>query len=231
VAADAPVARRPRRRGVGPFSVRQLALVAGSVVVAVLVLVGVTTPLGPNRNGLPDPQATQVIIRSPVPGLSVGSLAPELGGTLPDGTTWQLTDIDGKAIRLADLRGKGVWLNFWASWCPPCQQETPTLREVAASYRDRGVVLIAVDVQETADVARSYTRQYGLGYTIGADLAARAFGAYRVYALPTQFFIGPDGVIRSIVQGPLRRDAAIAHVEQILPPAPTPSAVPAQSGS
>jgi len=225
---------RPRRRGlVGPFSGRQLALAAASVVVAALVIVGATTPLGPNRAGLPDPQATAVTIGPAVPGLSIGSLAPELNRVLPDGSTYQLTDLDGHPIRLADLRGKGVWLNFWASWCPPCQQETPNLREVADLYRDRGVVLVAVDVQETVAVARSYAERYALHYTIGADVAGQVFRTYRVYALPTQFFIGPDGVIRSVVQGPLGRAAAIARVEQIVPPgsAPSPSPSPGQSGS
>ena len=222
---------RPRRRGlVGPFSGRQLMLAAGSVVVAVLVIVGATTPLGPNRAGLPDPQATAVAIGPAVPGLSIGSLAPELSRALPDGTTYQLTDLDGQPVRLADLRGKGVWLNFWASWCPPCQQETPTLREVADLYRDRGIVLVAVDVQETVAVARSYADRYALRYIIGADVAGQVFRTYRVYALPTQFFIGPDGVIRSVVQGPLSRAGAIAHVEQIVPGA-TGSAAPSQSGS
>jgi thiol-disulfide isomerase/thioredoxin len=222
---------RPRRRGlVGPFSGRQLALAAGSVVVAILVLVGATTPLVPNRAGLPDPQATAVTIGPAVPGLSIGSLAPELSRVLPDGSTYQLTDLDGHPIRLADLRGKGVWLNFWASWCPPCQQETPNLREVAELYRDRGVVLVAVDVQETVAVARSYAERYALHYTIGADVAGQVFRTYRVYALPTQFFIGPDGVIRSVVQGPLSRAGAIARVEQIVPGA-LPTAAPSQSGS
>jgi cytochrome c biogenesis protein CcmG/thiol:disulfide interchange protein DsbE len=222
---------RPRRRGlIGPFSGRQLALAAGSVVIAVLVLVGATTPLGPNRAGLPDPQATAVTIGPAVPGLSVGSLAPELSRVLADGSTYQLTDVDGQPIRLADLRGKGVWLNFWASWCPPCQQETPVLRDVSELYRDRAVVLVAVDVQETGTVARSYTQRYALHYTIGADVAGQVFRTYRVYALPTQFFIGADGVIRSVVQGPLGRDAAIAHVEQIVPGGSA-SPGPSQSGS
>jgi peroxiredoxin len=230
---DSPAfTHRPRRRGVvGPFSARQLALAAASVVVAVLVLVAVTTPLGPNRAGLPDPQATQVVIGPRVEGLSIGSLAPELSRILPDGSTYQLTDLDGRPIRLADLRGKGVWLNFWASWCPPCQQETPNLREVADLYRDRGIVLVAVEVQETVGAGRAYAERYGLHYTIGADVAGRVFGVYRVYALPTQFFIGPDGVIRSIVQGPLSRAGAIAHVEQILPGAGSASPKPSQSGS
>jgi thiol-disulfide isomerase/thioredoxin len=223
--------RRPHGL-VGPFSGRQLALAAGSVVVAVLVLVGATTPLGPNRAGLPDPQATAVAIGPAVPGLSIGSLAPELSRVLPDGTTYQLSDIDGHPIRLGDLRGKGVWLNFWASWCPPCQQETPTLREVADLYRDRGVVLVAVDVQETVAVARAYAERYALRYTIGGDVAGQVFRTYRVYALPTQFFIGADGVIRSVVQGPLDRAGAIAHVEQIIPAGTTAASPgPSQSGS
>jgi len=223
---------RPRRRGlVGPFSGRQLLLAAGSVVVAALVIVGATTPLGPNRAGLPDPQATAVAIGPAVPGLSIGSLAPEMSRVLPDGSSYQLTDVDGQPIRLADLQGKGIWLNFWASWCPPCQQETPNLRDVADRYRDRGVVLIAVDVQETVAVARSYAERYGLHYAIGADVAGQVFRTYRVYALPTQFFIGPDGVIKSIVQGPLSQAGAIAHVEQIVPrPAPA-TAAPSHSGS
>ena len=216
----------------GPFSGRQLLLAAGSVIVAVLVLVGATTPLGPNRSGLPDPQATAVAIGPAVPGLSIGSLAPELSRVLPDGTTYQLSSIDGHPIRLADLRGKGVWLNFWASWCPPCQQETPTLRDVADLYRDRGVVLVAVDVQETVAVAQGYAQRYGLRYTIGGDVAGQVFRTYRVYALPTQFFIGPAGVIRSVVQGPLSRAGAIAHVEQIVPSGTTvASPSPSQSGS
>ena len=240
--ADRPAfTHRSQRRGViGPFGARQLALAAGSVVIAAVVLIAVTTPLGPNHSGLPDPQATQVVIGPAVPGLSVGALAPELSRVLPDGSTYQLTDLDGRPIRMADLRGKGVWLNFWASWCPPCQQETPNLREVADLYRDRGVVLVAVEVQETVAVGKAYAERYGLRYTIGADVAGQVFGTYRVFALPTQFFIGPDGVIRSIVQGPLSRAGAIAHVEQIVPGAstsplvsssPSPSVSPGQSGS
>jgi thiol-disulfide isomerase/thioredoxin len=225
---------RPRKHGlIGPFSGRQLGLALGSVVVAILVLVGATTPLGPSRGGLPDPQATAVAIGPAVPGLSIGSLAPELARTLPDGSTYQLTDLDGRSIRLADLRGKGVWLNFWASWCPPCQQETPVLREVSDLYRDRGIVLVAVENQETVGVGKAYAERYGLRYTIGADVAGHIFATYRVYALPTQFFITPDGVIRSIVQGPLKRAGAIAQIEQILPrdSAPSTSSSPGQSGS
>jgi peroxiredoxin len=220
---------------IGPFSGRQLGLGAAAVVIAVLVLIGVTTPLGSTGSaGLPDPKATAVIFGSAVPQLGIGSKAPEFGLALPDGTAYQLTDLDGRPIRLADLRGKGVWVNFWASWCPPCQQETPILREVSDLYRDRGVVLIAIQVQQTVDDGRRYRDTYGLRYTIGADVSGHVFRAYHVFALPTQFFISPDGVIQSVVQGPLSREGAIARVQRIMPTAPPPpsaSAAPSPSPS
>jgi peroxiredoxin len=219
---------RSERHGlIGPFSGRQLAAILGIVVAAAVLLVAATRPLGTvGGAGLGDPRPTAYVLGSPTVGLQPGSLAPELAGTRADGTTWTLTDVNGHAVRLADLRGKAVWLNFWASWCPPCQAETPILRETFERYRARGLELVGVSVQETnpADVA-AYATKYGLGYTIAADLSADVFHLYRVYALPTQVFVGPDGVIRGVIQGPLTAEAAAAQVEAILPP---PGADPAQ---
>ena len=222
---------RPARHGlIGPFSGRQLAAVLGIVVAAAVLLIAATRPLGTSGGtGAVDPRPTAYLLGSPTVGLQIGSLAPELAGTRADGTTWALTDVNGRPVRLADLRGKAVWLNFWASWCPPCQAETPILRDAFERYRARGLELIGVSVQETnpADVA-AYATKYGLGYTVAADLSADVFHLYRVYALPTQVFVGPDGVIRGIVQGPLTAEAAAARIEAILPapdadPAPLPS--------
>jgi peroxiredoxin len=212
---------RAARHGlIGPFSGRQLAAVLGIALAAVVLLVAATRPLGTVGGAGPvDPRPTAYVLGSPTVGLQPGSLAPELAGTRADGTTWTLTDVNGQVVRLADLRGKAVWLNFWASWCPPCQAETPILRETFERYRARGLELIGVSVQETnpADVA-AYATKYGLGYTIAADLSADVFHLYRVYALPTQVFVGPDGRISSVVQGPLTAQAAAAQVEAILPP-------------
>ena len=123
---------------------------------------------------------------------------------LGDGSTYQLTDLKGNPIRLADLRGKAVWINFWTTWCPPCQSEVPILRDVSERYRDRGLELIAISVQETspADV-QAYADRYQLGYTIGFDGSGEIFHEYKAYGLPTQVFIDPNGVIQSIVGAPL----------------------------
>jgi len=219
--------RRERHGVIGPFSGRQLVMALAAVLIAVVVLVGVTTPLG-NTAGAPgpvDPKATAYIISSPPPvGLKVGESAPEFAVQNADGTTYQLTDLAGNPIRLADLRGKAVWVNFWTTWCPPCQSEVPILRDVSELYQDRGLVLVAISVQETspADVA-SYAARYQLGYTIGFDGTGQIFRAYKGYGLPTQVFIDPNGVIASIVGAPLDEAGAVAQIERILPrAAPTP---------
>ena len=213
---------RPERRGlVGPFSGRQLLAAFVSVVVAGVLLVAVTTPLG-NTGGGPgtvDPRATQYIIGPPPEeGLQPGDLAPELSVALDDGSTFQLTDLGGQPIRLADLRGKAVWINFWASWCPPCQQETPIIRAMAERYRDAGLVVVAIAVQETspADI-RAYAERYDLDYTIGFDASGHVYREYRVFGLPTQFFIRPDGTIASVGKT-VDEAAAVAAIEAILPP-------------
>ena len=222
--------KRERHGLIGPFSGRQLAAILATVVFAVIILMVATTPLGTAGAGPGpvDPRATAYIIdKAPAVGLRPGDLAPEFGLTLDDGSAYQLADLEGNPIRLADLRGKAVWVNFFATWCPPCQSETPVLREVSEKYRERGLELVAVSVQETsATDVQAYADRYRLKYTIGFDGSGRIFHAYRVYALPTQFFIDPNGVIRDVVQGPLTVDAASAYIERILPsgaPAASPS--------
>jgi peroxiredoxin len=224
--------RRVRRGLIGPFGGRQLLGGAIVIIVTGVLLVVVTTPLGAvNPTGPNDPQATPYALGSaPANGLRVGEIPPELTITGSNGQPAALTDLDGKPVQLADLRGKAVWINFWASWCPPCQSETPVLRDIADRYRDRGLAVVGISVQESSpsNVA-AYAAKYQLGYTIAADSTGDVFRSYRLYALPTQFFIGPEGAIRAIVPAPMTMARAIAQVEAILPASGSPSADPAPS--
>ena len=218
---------RPERHGlIGPFGGRQLAILAVAVVVVAVGLVVITTPLG--RTGPPspnDPKATQFVLDANAKiGVRVGQMAPELSVPLQDGTTYQLTDLDGRPVRLADLRGKAVWINFWASWCPPCQSETPVIRDLAERYGDRGLVVIGISVQETSQSdVQAYATRYQLGYTIAADLSGSIFRLYHPPGLPTQVFVGPEGAIRSVVLAPLTEADAVAQIEAILPRSPGPA--------
>jgi cytochrome c biogenesis protein CcmG/thiol:disulfide interchange protein DsbE len=206
---------------IGPFSGRQILLLVLAVAASAIVLAAVTTPLGTTGNGpgVVDPRATPFVFASPpAEGLRPGSTAPELEVALDDGSTFQLTDLDGAPIRLDALRGKVVWINFWASWCPPCQQETPILRELDERYGDDGLEIIGISVQETSpDDIAAYAERYDLAYTIGFDASGHIFREYKVYALPTQFFIDTNGVIDTVVNGPVELDAASALIESLLP--------------
>ena len=234
--------RKERHGLVGPFSGRQVALLVLAIVVVSLALfigtrpIGSTQPIAPN-----DPRATPYILGpAPAQGLRPGDLAPDFAVVHADGTVFQLTDLEGQPVRINDLHGKAVWINFWASWCPPCQSETPVIRDLAERYADRGLVVVGISVQETNyDDVRAYAERYQLGYRIAPDFSGDIFRLYRLYGLPTQFFVGPDGAIRSVVLAPLNEVSATAQIEAILqkssttprpsataPDQPSPSAIP-----
>jgi thiol-disulfide isomerase/thioredoxin len=215
-------ARRARRGLIGPFSGRQLLAAVMSIVVVAVLLVVVTTPLGTATPvGPNDPQATQFVLNPGAQiGVRPGDFPPELETVRADGVAQPLRDLEGNPVRLADLRGKAVWLNFWASWCPPCQAETPVVRDIADTYRDRGLVVIGVSVQESSpDNVAAYARRYQLDYVIAPDSTGGVYRRYNPPGLPTSIFIGPEGAVRSFVLAPLSATAARAQVEAILPAA------------
>jgi cytochrome c biogenesis protein CcmG/thiol:disulfide interchange protein DsbE len=209
--SDPPEARRGV---VGPFSGRQLLILAVAVAVVAIGLKAVTTPIGTAAPPAPTPGASFVAFAAPQQGLQPGDRAPELTGTA-NGKPVQLTDLQGRPIRLSDYLGHPVWINFFASWCPPCQSETPTIEEVYETHRAQGLVVIGVSVQESsvADVL-AYAKTYGLQYTIGFDGTSAVYRAYHVYGLPTQVFIDRQGLVRQVWNGPL----SLPQAEQMLAP-------------
>jgi len=221
--ADPPETRRGL---VGPFTGRQLATALVVVAAAALILVVATRPLvTPGATPAPvDPRATQYLVGSAGEGLRVGDLAPQLEIAGPDGSPAPLRDLEGNAVRLADLRGRPVWITFWASWCPPCQAETPTIRDLAEAYAPQGLAVVGISVQEaTEEDVRAYAEKYSLRHTIAADLAGDVFRRYRVFGLPTQYFLDGGGIIRSIVQGPVTPASAASNLALLGLPAPSTS--------
>jgi len=113
----------------------------------------------------------------------------------------------GGEVSLTDYRGKWVLVNFWASWCPPCRQETPLLQSFANEHADR-LVVIGVNQQEPSSVAGEFVDEYGVTYPIALDLTGEVSVAYRVSrgGLPATLLIDPEGVIREIHPGQIRRE-------------------------
>lgn len=114
---------------------------------------------------------------------------------------------DGKTRTLADLRGKTVVINFWATWCVPCRQEMPALERVA---RSSDAVFLAVDLMEDGAKARSFMESLGITHLEPLlDLDGAVTRRYGVLALPQTFFIDPRGVVRHIAHGQILDEAAV----------------------
>lgn len=139
--------------------------------------------------------------------------SPLIGRTAPPFT---LTGFDGRTIKLEELRGKVVFLNFWASWCPPCRAEARTLEAAWQSYKDREVVFLGVNIQDREEDAREFLKEFGITYLNGRDATAKIAIDYGVWGLPETFFIGRDGQITYKQVGALGMPIILAKLDQAL---------------
>jgi peroxiredoxin len=191
--SSADSARGPR----APLPIRLLPPVVG----VVLVLLGLWVIAGESLS---------------LPQLGAPSSAPRVGALAPD---FALATADGTTVKLADLRGKRVVLNFWATWCPPCRAEMPDLDRVARDYRDQGVVVLAVDQLESPDKVASFLAEIGIGGSPAIRPVFDSEGSvaqdYRVTALPSTFVIDGNGVIRDVTLGPLAESTLRAKLDRV----------------
>ena len=121
--------------------------------------------------------------------------APEVDHVAPDFT---LPDLEGNQISLSTYKGRVVLLNFWATWCPPCRLEMPTMEKAYRKYRDKGfeVVAVSVDAGPKSSV-KSFLRELGLSFQVLLDPDMETLRAFRGFSLPMTVVIDRQGVIRS----------------------------------
>jgi peroxiredoxin len=124
----------------------------------------------------------------------------------------------GGTVRLTDYRGKVVFLNFWATWCPPCLEEMPAIERLYRKYRDRGLVVLAVSVDHDTAVVQPFVKRYKFSFPIGQDPQMALAERYGVRALPSSFFIDRRGQVAALAIGPREWDTtpAYAVVESLL---------------
>ncbi len=108
---------------------------------------------------------------------------------------------DGKTWRLADQRGKVIVLNFWATWCPPCRYEMPSMERAREAVKGDGIVIVAVNVGEDADTIFEFTGRYPVSFPLLLDHDASVIKKYKVIGLPTTFVIDPAGYVTHRVVG------------------------------
>ena len=139
--------------------------------------------------------------------------APEIGRLAPDFT---LIDLKGNEVTLSDFRGKTVFLNFWATWCPACRAEMPEIEAVYQEYKDKGVVVIGVDILEPEDVVRQFVEQGGYSWTFVLDATGVVSDDYRIAAIPTSFFIDREGIIQAVNIGAMTKRAMEVKLAEVM---------------
>lgn len=106
-----------------------------------------------------------------------------------------LTLFDGKNISLSDLRGKVVFLNFWASWCPPCRAEARDLEAAWQRVKNDDIVFLGIDIQDTEEAALAFIKEFNITYPNGRDASGKIAIDYGVWGIPETFFLDPQGRI------------------------------------
>ena len=146
--------------------------------------------------------------RPPVTAAATTASGAGVGLPAPD---FALPTLDGGNFTLSEQRGKPVVLNFWATWCIPCQRELPALQRAAEQYED-AVVFAGVDQGETVEAVQRYLDGLDVTFTIPMDDRGDVGNQYNIKGLPTTYFIDANGIIRSVWMGEMN---AIVLAEQI----------------
>lgn len=142
--------------------------------------------------------------------------SPREGFVAPDFT---LDTLGGDPVTLSDLRGRVVVINLWASWCPPCRAEMPALQAAHEADKDRGLVILAVDMtyQDSVDDAAAFVEELGLTFPVLLDRDGTVARQYLLRALPSTYFVGPDGIIRqATIGGPMSEATIRSEVSRLL---------------
>jgi len=135
-----------------------------------------------------------------------GEMAPE----------FTLQTFDGDSLSLVELRGQVVVVNFWASWCKPCEEEAADLENTWRHYQGQGVMFLGVDYVDTETEARGYLSRFDITYPNGPDLATDISHRYRIRGVPETFVVDRTGTLRALFVGPTTQAALMAAIEPLL---------------
>jgi len=140
--------------------------------------------------------------------LATNAFAQDIGQAAP------VFDVSGTSanVRLAEMKGKVVYVDFWASWCAPCKQSFPWMNEMQAKYGARGLQIVGVTVDRKREDADKFLAATPARFTVGYDTTGKVAEVYKPKGMPTSYLIGADGVVRAVHVG--FKDSDRAELEQ-----------------
>jgi thiol-disulfide isomerase/thioredoxin len=128
----------------------------------------------------------------------------------------ELTDLAGRPVSLRDLRGSVALVNLWATWCPPCKAEMPTLQSFYEKYRDEGFVIVAINDGEPPELVEPFVRDYGLTFPVWLDEEYKSEKAFNTISLPSSYVIDRQGTVRLMWIGAITRKVLEKFVPAII---------------
>ena len=204
---------------------RRLALQPSPVMLALsfatLIGFGVLVGIGAYMLSLPHPQASAPSTNTPISGVSGGPTAsqiaelapaPHVGAPAPE---IGLPDLAGQQVTLGSLRGQVVLINFWASWCPPCEKEMSDLQTLYQEESGRGLVVLGVNEGEEPGRAAEFLSRKGVTFPTVLDQGMQVTSRYQVFGLPNSFFIDANGIVRARVVGPFSLNDMRGHLTRV----------------
>ncbi|GEN31187.1 MULTISPECIES: thiol-disulfide oxidoreductase ResA [Bacillaceae] len=142
----------------------------------------------------------------------------QVGDEAPDFELKQINkNNELETIRLSDFKGQGIMLNFWGTWCKPCEEEMPYMQELYPVYKEKGIEIIAVSLDNTELVVDRFIDKYDLTFPIPHDKTGEVRDLYKIGPIPSSIFINPDGEIQRIVNGALSLESLESYFKEILP--------------
>ncbi|WP_054767204.1 thiol-disulfide oxidoreductase ResA [Lysinibacillus parviboronicapiens] len=137
-----------------------------------------------------------------------------VGSEAPDFT---LVDLNGEKHKLSDYRGQGVFLNFWGTWCKPCEKEMPAMDRQYKAFKDQGVQTLAVNIAQTDFEVQSFVDNYDLSFPVVIDKTKDVMTAYNVGNLPATVMIDPYGKVAKIITGEMTEANIASYMELVKP--------------
>lgn len=138
----------------------------------------------------------------------------QAGEKAPD---FLLEDIQGNKVQLSELKGKGVFLNFWGTWCKPCEKEMPYMERQYKQYKDLGVETLAINIGESDVAIEAFANKYGLTFPILKDKDSAVTETYDITPIPTTFLIDKNGTIVKVITGSMTERDIANYMELIKP--------------
>lgn len=167
-------------------------LIWGSALVLVVAAILVTNGYGKNQAVTTDPsiqsEAAQDIKQS-----SVGNIEASTASDLEKAIDFTLKDLNGNKVSLSDFKGKNVYLNFFATWCPPCRAEMPDIEKMYQKYKDKDFVVLAVDLGEDRDTVKNFIEKNKFSFNVLLDSDQSVGEKYNISAIPVSVFIDKKG--------------------------------------